>query len=444
MRILVTGSAGHLGEALVRDAARRPADVVGLDILASPYTDVVGSIADRGVVRRVHGRRRRRPAHRDAAQAARRHPPRQEFVDTNVTGTLNLLEEAVAAGVGAFVFTSTTSAFGRALTPAAGAPAAWITEDVVPVPKNIYGVTKVAAEDLCELSHRDHGLPCLVLRTSRFFPEPDDSERRRAGVRRREPQGQRAAVPAASTSRTSSSAHLLASSARPQIGFGRYIISATTPFTRDDLARAARRCAGGRAAAVSPTTDALRSAGLADVPGHRPRLRQRPGARELGGTPRYDFVTCSSACGLGEDPTQPSGAGGGGKGLPRGDAPGRTRRADRAEHLDDGPCLLWWRWRRRGEIRNSGTEQLRHLSERSCSTWTAPSWRPSSSGARPCSSSPPGSAAGCRTTARAAHGGHEHAGRDGDPATPTSGSGATEAAAARPDAALGRGPARPS
>ena len=49
---------------------------------------------------------------------------RQDFVDTNITGTLVLLEEAAAAGVRSFVFTSTTSAFGRALTPAPGAPAA--------------------------------------------------------------------------------------------------------------------------------------------------------------------------------------------------------------------------------------------------------------------------------------------------------------------------------
>ena len=80
----------------------------------------------------------------------------------------------------AFVFTSTTSAFGRALVPPAGEPAAWITEDVVPVPKNIYGATKVAAEDLCELVQRDHGLPCIVLRTSRFFPEDDDERSTRA------------------------------------------------------------------------------------------------------------------------------------------------------------------------------------------------------------------------------------------------------------------------
>ena len=63
--------------------------------------------------------------------------------------------------------------------PPADAPAAWITEDVVPVPKNIYGVTKVAAENLCELFHDIRGLPCLILRTSRFFPEHDDRKETR-------------------------------------------------------------------------------------------------------------------------------------------------------------------------------------------------------------------------------------------------------------------------
>src|SRR4030095_104516 len=106
---------------------------------------------------------------------------RQDFVDVNTTGTLNLLEEATAAGVTAFVYTSTTSVFGDALVPPPGEPAAWITEDVTPVPKNIYGVTKAGAENLCHLFHRNQGLPCVVLRTSRFFPEPDDD----AAVRER-------------------------------------------------------------------------------------------------------------------------------------------------------------------------------------------------------------------------------------------------------------------
>ena len=156
-------------------------DVVGLDIVDSPFTSALGSIADRSHVRQCM-------AGVDAVlHTATLHKPhvithsRQDFVDTNITGTLTLLEEAASVGVGAFVFTSTTSAFGMALMPPAGAPAAWVTEDVRPVPRNIYGVTKAAAEDLCELFHRSHRLACLVLRTSRFFPEEDDDpETRRA------------------------------------------------------------------------------------------------------------------------------------------------------------------------------------------------------------------------------------------------------------------------
>src|SRR5260221_3608240 len=170
MTVLVTGSAGHLGEALMRTFRRMQKPARGLDLKPSPFTDLVGSIADRAFVgRSIAGVRA-------VIHAATLHKPhvathsRQDFVDTNVTGTLNLLEEAAAAGVGAFVFTSTTSAFGSALTPAPDAPAVWVTEDVSSIAKNIYGATKVMAEGLCELMHRSHKLPIIVLRPSRFFP----------------------------------------------------------------------------------------------------------------------------------------------------------------------------------------------------------------------------------------------------------------------------------
>lgn len=235
MKVLVTGSAGHLGEALVRTLRERGGEVVGLDVLASPFTTAVGSIADRATVRAcLRGVE-------TVYHAATLHKPhvathsRQDFIDTNITGTLNLLEEAVDVGVGAFVFTSTTSVFGDALVPPAGSPAAWITEDVVPVPKNIYGVTKAAAEDLCQLFHRRFGLPAIVLRTSRFFPEPDDSKAVReryadANVKANEFLFRRLDIADAV------SAHLLAAGRAREIGFARYIVSATTPFTPGDLA----------------------------------------------------------------------------------------------------------------------------------------------------------------------------------------------------------------
>ncbi|NJM73087.1 MAG: NAD(P)-dependent oxidoreductase [Scytonema sp. RU_4_4] len=234
MKILVTGSSGHLGEALVRTLKTTNHEVIGVDIVHSDFTNKVGSIVDRDHVKRcMKGV--------DAVlHTATLHKPhvsthsRQSFVDTNITGTLNLLEEAAAASVQAFVFTSTTSAFGSALTPPADAPAAWVTEDVMPIPKNIYGVTKTAAEDLCELFHRKHRLPCLVLRTSRFFPEEDDHKQTRqayedGNVKANEFLYRRVDLDDVV------SAHLLAIEKAPSIGFGRYIISATTPFIPDDL-----------------------------------------------------------------------------------------------------------------------------------------------------------------------------------------------------------------
>ena len=121
----------------------------------------------------------------------------------------------------------------RQLASSPGAPAAWITEDVVPVPRNIYGLTKGAAENLCELFHGIRGLPCLILRTSRFFPEPDDREETRrsyddVNVKMNEFLYRRADI------EDVVAAHLLALEKAHALGFGRYIVSATTPFTRDD------------------------------------------------------------------------------------------------------------------------------------------------------------------------------------------------------------------
>jgi nucleoside-diphosphate-sugar epimerase len=234
MKILVTGSSGHLGEALVRTLRNMDHDVIGTDLVPSAFTDRVGSITNR-----EHARECMKGVEA-VLHPATLHKPhvathsRQHFVDTNITGTLNLLEEAVEAGVRSFIFTSTTSTFGRALTPAPEGPAAWITEEVVPVPKNIYGVTKVAAENLCELFQRDHQLACIILRTSRFFPEADDQKEVREAYEDRNAKVNEFPYRRVDIEDVVS-AHLLALEKAPAIGFARYIISATTPFTRADL-----------------------------------------------------------------------------------------------------------------------------------------------------------------------------------------------------------------
>lgn len=304
MKILVTGSSGHLGEALVRTLRSTDHTVIGLDITASPFTNVVGSIADR---RMVDQAMRGVDAVLHTATLHKPHiatHPAQAFIDTNVTGTLALLEAAIAEHVRAFVFTSTTSAFGDALVPSPSEPAAWITESTTPIPKNIYGVTKTAAEDVCALFHRDHRLPCLILRTSRFFPEDDDHAQTRnaydaVNLKVNEYLYRRVDIEDAV------SAHLLALERAPTIGFGRYIISATTPFQREDTA--ALRVDAPRVLAMRvPQYEAeYRRRGWRMFPSlDRVYVNERA-RNELNWRPRYDFEYILARLHAGEDPRSP-------------------------------------------------------------------------------------------------------------------------------------------
>jgi UDP-glucose 4-epimerase len=301
MQILVTGSSGHLGEALTRVLRDEGHDVIGLDMLMSPHTTVVGSIADRECVRRcvseveaiVHSATLHKP-HVGSHQ-------RTEFVETNITGTLNLLEEAVTAGISRFIFTSTTSTFGRALTPEAGAPAAWITEDVAPVPRNIYGTTKTAAEDVCELIARDYGLPCLILRTSRFFPEPDDRDEVRStyddlNLKVNELLYRRVDI------EDVVGAHLLALERAPEIGFGRYIVSATSPFTRDDLSAIRQDLPSVVARLYPDYEEVYAQQGWRMFPSIGRVYVNERARSELGWSPRYDFRYALDRLEAGADP----------------------------------------------------------------------------------------------------------------------------------------------
>jgi UDP-glucose 4-epimerase len=304
MRILVTGSAGHLGEALVRTLQNTGHELVGLDIVNSRFTNEVGSIVDRSCVKRcLKGV--------DAVlHTATLHKPhivthtRQDFIDTNMTGTLNLLEEAASVGITSLIFTSTTSAFGDALTPPAGAPAVWVTEDITPVPRTIYGVTKRAAEDLCELFHRSHGLACLILRTSRFFPEGDDREATRlayddANVKANEYLYRRVELEDAV------SAHVRALERAPSIGFGRYIISATTPFSPDDLLELRANAPRVVKRRVPGFEEEYARRGWKMFPCIDRVYVNARARRELGWQPRYDFGYVLDRLRAGEDPRSP-------------------------------------------------------------------------------------------------------------------------------------------
>jgi len=234
MRVLLTGSSGWLGRFLAPRLRSAGHEVVGLDVAPGTDTDVIGTVADRAVIDRVFAERGIEAV---IHSGALHKPdivryPTQAFVDVNVTGTLNLLEAAVAAGHDRFVFTSTTSLMiSDAIRRAEGDRAVWIDETMAPLePRNIYGVTKLAAEHLCRLFHQERGLACMVLRTGRFFPEDDDTNTEPAGenLKANELLNRRLTVEDAAA------AHLAALDRAPEIGFGTFILSAPTPFVPAD------------------------------------------------------------------------------------------------------------------------------------------------------------------------------------------------------------------
>lgn len=287
MKVLVTGSSGHLGEAMARRLKELNNEVIGLDRIKSPFTSHVGSITDRSFVKECM------EGVETVFHTATLHKPHvathdlQQFIDTNITGTLHLLQESLAAGVKRFIFTSTTSVFGEAMSPPAGSPAVWVTEALLPVPKNIYGVTKLAAEDLCQLFYRNHGLPCIVLRTSRFFPDDDEKGKRTAfsveNLKTNEFLFRRVEL------EDVVHAQLLAAERAQDLGFGKYIISATSPFLPEDLA-ALRTNAAQVVGKYFPDYQKIYEGYNWEMPTDIDRVYVNDKARAaLGWKPKYDF-----------------------------------------------------------------------------------------------------------------------------------------------------------
>jgi nucleoside-diphosphate-sugar epimerase len=239
MHILLTGSSGWLGRFLAPRLRATGHKVTCLDVAPGVDTDMLGSVTDRKTVDRAFDQGVEAVIHAGALHKPDivRYPP-QAFIDVNIIGTLNLLAAATAAGHDRFVFTSTTSLMvSQTIRDEAGDAAIWLDEASGPLaPRNIYGVTKLAAEGLCRLYAAEHGLACVVLRTGRFFPEDDDTHRTPSGenLKANELLNRRLTVEDAAD------AHIAALERAPALGFDTFILSAPTPFDRADAAELKR------------------------------------------------------------------------------------------------------------------------------------------------------------------------------------------------------------
>ncbi len=272
--------------------------VVGLDPAPGEHTQIRGTVADRSLIDRVfadhaveaviHAGALHKP---DIA----RHPA-QAFIDVNVTGTLNLLEAAAGSGHDRFVFTSTTSLMIseaiRAGREGGATRAAWLDERFGPIePRNIYGVTKHAAEQLCRLAHRQTGMAVMVLRTGRFFPEDDDAldDPRGDNIKANEFLNRGLSVADAAA------AHLLALEKAPEIGFGTFILSAPPPFLRDEAEELMRDAPAVIARHFPDAAEIYARAGW-ELPRHIDRVYDPSLAeRRLGFRCRTDFAAVLEA-----------------------------------------------------------------------------------------------------------------------------------------------------
>jgi nucleoside-diphosphate-sugar epimerase len=173
--ILVTGSSGQLGKAIVTLLRNKNYKVIGIDVLPSPTADQLIDIRDGKEVEKItvgidaiihtaaiHGK------HYELNY------PREEFIKTNIDGTFNLLNSCVLNRIKKFIYTSTTSIYGKSMVNEK--QAVWVDETLLPNPRDIYDITKLTAELLCQDYFEKEKIETTVLRVSRFLPENENTK----------------------------------------------------------------------------------------------------------------------------------------------------------------------------------------------------------------------------------------------------------------------------
>ena len=172
-RVLVTGVAGFIGSHVAEHCLRLGFDVVGVDDLSGGFRENVppavdfrhGSVVDQAWVADLWKGGSFDYVYHLAAYAAEglSHFIRRFNYETNLVGSVNLINQSVLHGVKCFVFTSSIAVYGAGQTP--------MTEDLTPMPEDPYGISKYAVELDLAAARRLFGMPYAIFRPHNVYGE---------------------------------------------------------------------------------------------------------------------------------------------------------------------------------------------------------------------------------------------------------------------------------
>lgn len=170
---LVTGGAGFMGSHVADRLLALGHDVVVLDDLSGGFrenvpaaaTFVQGSITDHELINRLFDRHSFDYVYHLAAYAAEglSHFIKRFNYNNNLVGSVNLINAAINHNVKCFVFTSSIAVYGAGQSP--------MSEDMIPVPEDSYGISKLAVEQELRVSHEMFGLDYVVFRPHNVYGE---------------------------------------------------------------------------------------------------------------------------------------------------------------------------------------------------------------------------------------------------------------------------------